>query len=140
MLASCTNVKGCCHIVLTMKLTGNTDNEALYRAAEMILSNESQSTSHVYDCVRNPNYHVTTKFKWRVFSSSDQIVLYCRHVECREALIVGKKKHPIGTKAAKKAKEQRRLNANCNIPDKTVAGAMNGIENSQQPLRLKSKN
>jgi len=60
----CGKFKGGFERVFAMELTGNPAREDMLRCAELLYSDGSKATSHLYDCIRNPAYHVKKRFKY----------------------------------------------------------------------------
>lgn len=48
--------------VTAMELTGNPDDDATDRCAQLIYSEGIRVVSHLYYCVRNPDYHIKKPF------------------------------------------------------------------------------
>ncbi|KAI0558724.1 hypothetical protein FGB62_190g016 [Gracilaria domingensis] len=145
--AECTRFKACYDRVIAMKLTGNPDDDALLRCGELLYSDGSNSISHLYDCVRNPHYHVSKPFKYKMpfqFLNAQTTML--------QACGVGKEvepERPMGTKAAKAKKEEERKDANkgqgAKVNENSVADSMHRIETllrnsvSEKALQAKQK-
>ncbi|PXF42116.1 hypothetical protein BWQ96_08148 [Gracilariopsis chorda] len=106
--AECTRFKACYDRVIAMNLTGNVGPEDLIRCAALIYSDGSNSVSHLYDCVRNPNYHIAKRFKFKTsftFLNENTILLQANGIDevkkSGDVLL----ERPMGRKKAKKLKE-----------------------------------
>lgn len=120
--ADCTKFKGCHDRVMSMKLTGNPGEDDLMRCAELLYSDGSRSASHMYDCIRNKQYHVAKPFKFKV----DYLYLVERFNMLHASGVLQKRwsennqiEQPIGSKKAKllgkeikKSSEKELQNAN----------------------------
>ena len=101
----CTKFHACMLRVKAVKLTGNPTDEELLRCSSLIYSDGSQSISHLYDCVRNPHYHIAKPFKYfgpYSFLSTQTPMLAASGVAMDDEKETVKR--PIGVKAAKKLK------------------------------------
>ena len=124
----CTRFKGCHDRIKNMKVTGNPTEEDLFRCASLIYSDGGKSISHVYDCVRNPHYHISKPFKldkpYHFLSTETKILdASSARVEVDE-----KVERPMGTKAAKKQKDQKKLSG-ASLDDNSVSSSIKRIEN-----------
>ncbi|KAI0562936.1 hypothetical protein FGB62_49g217 [Gracilaria domingensis] len=106
-----TRFKACYDRLIAMKLTRNPGDNGLFHCADLLYSDGSKSLSHIYDCIRSPNYHIAKSFKIRetfTFLNGHTTVLQASGVEQAEKRRDVKPQGPIGTKAAKVKREMER--------------------------------
>lgn len=102
----CTKFKGCMQRVKNMKLTGNPTEEDLFRCASLLFSDGGKSVSHLYDCIRNPAYHISKPFKHEgtfYFLDTHSSLLDASGVIEDD---IKRASRPMGTKKAKEVKAE----------------------------------
>ncbi|PXF49640.1 hypothetical protein BWQ96_00518 [Gracilariopsis chorda] len=102
----CTKYHACVKRIGRAQLTGNPSEEDQLRCASLLYSDGSRAMSHLYDCIRNKDYHVKKPFRfmsaYKVLSGSETML---------EAFVVteegaSKVLRPEGVKTAKKRKAE----------------------------------
>ncbi|PXF40874.1 hypothetical protein BWQ96_09419 [Gracilariopsis chorda] len=103
--------------VPAMELTGNPDDDVLDHCAQLIYSEGGRVVSHLYDCIRHPDYYIKKPFPffaaYQLLSSKNTLLDAVGATkedsegkDEREESVKVKKKNarPLGVKAAKKQK------------------------------------
>lgn len=102
----CTRFKGSLQRVKNMQLTGNPTDDDLFRCASLLFSDGSKAVSHLYDCIRNPDYHISKPFKHAktfLFLDSHSTLLDAGGIMEEDRKRASR---PIGTKKAKEMKSE----------------------------------
>ncbi len=144
----CTRFKSIRDRIVSLELTGNPTNEELDRAASLEYSESCNSKSALYDCIRNPKYHIKKPFvhlkQYQYLNDHTQLLQGSLIPDKRnDAYDLKKDKRmirPIGTKTAKKAKVSK-VSGEDNLVSSTasIASTMAKLESEYAENRIRKQ-
>lgn len=131
MRAACTTMYGITKRIESLNLTGNFGKQDKFRMAMVEFSCGAQVTGHLYDIGNNKDYMYTNKFEFSVaydFLVGNTSLITGSAFQTNKDVHEGLKERPVGTKEAKRRKEEaRKVSKSDGVVEKTVQRSAHDI-------------